>query len=177
MPFLPDSALDAAPTEQELYDAAVRALVPARADWASVHVLRADSGPQLRAVAHADPYKVNLAWELERRWPPRPDAPTGAPAVCRTGEPQVGTVPDELLATVARDGAHLQVLRALGLRSFCCVPLRAGGELFGALTLVTAESGRMFTQWDVEPAQAAADAVAERAARLRREGLLKLGLG
>lgn len=176
MTLLKAMVIESARTEQELFDATVCGLVPSRADWASIHVANPEGDLQLRSVTHADPYKVNLAWELDRRWPARRHSQSGAAAVCRTGAAEVGGVPDELLATTARDGDHLQVLRALGLRSYCCVAMRADGEIVGALTLVSAESGRSFGQRDLPAIQTTADAVAARAAHLRREGLAQVGM-
>jgi hypothetical protein len=62
MTLVKATVIESARTEQELLDAAVRGLVPSRADWASIHVVKAEGDLQLRAVAHADPYMVNLAW-------------------------------------------------------------------------------------------------------------------
>src|SRR5436305_6604746 len=50
--------------------------------------------------------------------------------------------------------------RSLGLTSYICVPLVARGRSLGALTLATAESGRLYTTDDV----AFAEDIASRAA-------------
>src|SRR5436309_15276832 len=52
------------------------------------------------------------------------------------------------------------MLRALGPRSYLCVPMLSRGEAFGALSLVFSESGRKHTAAD----QAAVEQVAARAA-------------
>ena len=73
------------------------------ADWCSVHVVEPDGTIVELAVAHADPAKVTFARELQERYPPDPDAPTGAPAVIRTGEPElVPEITDEMLADRGR---------------------------------------------------------------------------
>src|SRR5207302_352073 len=56
--------------------------------------------------------------------------------------------PDALLESAAVDAEHLALIRNLGLRSAIVAPLKARGRTFGALTLVTAESGRRYTQAD-----------------------------
>ena len=63
------------------------------------------------------------------------------------------------------------MIAQLGLRSWICVPLRARGVTLGALSLVAAESGRVFTEADLELALELADraAVAVDNARLYRE--------
>jgi PAS domain S-box-containing protein len=65
----------------------------------------------------------------------------------------------------------LEIVRRLGLRSSMCVPLTAGAETIGAITLVAAESGRQFTQADLTLAQELARqaSVAIRHARLYEE--------
>ncbi len=114
-----------------------RAMVPLLADWCAVDVLE---GGKLRrlAVAHTDPAKVALAYELDERYPQSLDAPAGVPNVLRTGSNEhVPDLPDEVLATFAQDEEHLAILRALGLSSYVIVPLKAHQRVIGAITLVT----------------------------------------
>ena len=120
-------------------------VVPRFADWCSVIRRGADGAMVTMAVAHADPDKVALALELQRRWPPDPEATAGAPEVLRTGQPELvpEILPDQLEAA-AHDPEHLAALRALGLRSYVAMPLTADDEVVGVLTLVHAESKRQF---------------------------------
>jgi PAS domain S-box-containing protein len=136
---------------EETLDRLASLAVPRIADWCVVALLE-DSG-ELRnvALAHADPSMVELARSVERDYPPDPDAPTGAAAVVRTGEPELHEeITPEMLTAAARDEAHLDVLQRLGLASAMTVPLRARGRTLGALTLVAAESRRRFEQADME---------------------------
>ena len=67
-----------------------------------MHVVEADGSISEVAVAHADPAKLTLARELQERYPPSADAPTGVAAVIRTGEPElVPEITAELIETVA----------------------------------------------------------------------------
>jgi len=131
-----------------------RLAVPALADWCAVDVVD-EAGATVRlATAHADPAKVALARELERRYPPDPDAPRGVPRVLRTGTPELyPTIPEAMLAESARDAEHARLLRALGMRSAMVVPLVGREGIVGALTLVAAESGRHYTEADLALAQ------------------------
>jgi serine phosphatase RsbU (regulator of sigma subunit) len=130
---------------QRLADFAVTGI----ADWAAVHLVREDRVEQI-AVAHLDPAKIAFVEELERRYPPDPDAPGGAIEVARTGIPVVmSDLPDELLAAAAQDETHLELMRAIGLRSAIVVPLLTRGRSLGALTLVHAETGERFTDDDL----------------------------
>jgi PAS domain S-box-containing protein len=151
-----DSSLD----YEVVLERLARITVPRLADWCVIHVLEGDAVRQI-AAAHTDPEGERLAWELEERYPPDPDDPQGVPAVLRTGEPQLLTrITDEMIESGARDPGHLEILRGLQLRSAMLVPLRARGQTLGAITLVSAESGRIFEQEDLD----FASAVARRAA-------------
>jgi signal transduction histidine kinase len=54
-----------------------------------------------------------------------------------------------MLSAAARDRDHLDILRRIGFTSAITVPLQARGRNFGALSMVTAESRRRYTQEDV----------------------------
>ncbi len=136
-------------------------VVPQLADWCAIEMLDEHGHPQQAAVAHIDPAKVDFARELNRRYPARPDSPTGAPNVLRTGQPEIyPEISDEMLVAGALDEEHLRISRALELRSAMVVPLTARGTTFGALTLVSAESRRRYTTDDL----ALASELARRAA-------------
>jgi PAS domain S-box-containing protein len=120
--------------------------VPMLGDWCAVELL--DEGA-LREVAlvHADACKVGLARELRRRYPPDPSV---AAEVIRTGVPVVhSVVTDEDLAAAAQDAAHLEALRAFGLRSALVLPLGSGGASVGVLTVAWSETDRHYSADDV----------------------------
>jgi PAS domain S-box-containing protein len=124
--------------------------VPHFADWSAVDL--ADESGALRrlAVVHRDPKKVQLAQDLARRYPSDPDAPGGITHVFRTGQSEmVHELSDEMLIKGARDEEHLKLLRALGLRSYICVPLIVSDKTLGVLTFATAESGRRYARPDL----------------------------
>jgi PAS domain S-box-containing protein len=147
--------------------------VPQLADWCSIDMRGDDGAIERLTVAHQDPAKVAWAQELQKRFPPNPDEPQGAARVMRTGEPEfLPEIPQELLDNAVADNPELgKVIRELGLRSWLCVPLRAHGDVLGTLSLVGAESGRIFTQADLDLATELADraAIAVENARLFRE--------
>jgi signal transduction histidine kinase len=132
--------------------------VPRLADWCTVDML--DEGGAIRrlAVAHEDPEKAKWGWELQRRFPVDPDSPTGLANVLRTGRPEfLPEIPQELLdAAVAQEPGLAEVIGELGIHSWICVPLKGRNEVLGALSLVTAESGRVFTPADFDLAVALA---------------------
>jgi signal transduction histidine kinase len=63
---------------------------------------------------------------------------------------------EEMVAARARDPEHLEALRALGITSFMCVPLRTRSGVIGAITFVAAESGRRYREADLHFAEAVA---------------------
>jgi PAS domain S-box-containing protein len=147
-----------------------RLAVPHVADWCAVDV--AENGALQRlAVAHIDPAKVQLVADLQRRYPPDPQAPRGVPQILRSGSAEMmAQIPDALLESVARDAEHLRLIRELSLHSYIGVPVSRGGTTFGVITLVMAESKRVYTAEDLEFATALADraAIAIENARLFR---------
>src|SRR5207302_3533072 len=128
--------------------------VPRMGDWCAVHVVDDDGSLRQLAVVHADPAKLKFVLELQERYPPDPDGPTGVPHVVRTGRSElVPEISDELLAANARDDLHLDLIRELALRSWLCVPLTARGRTLGAIAFVAAESGRRFDEADLRLAE------------------------
>ncbi len=143
------SSLNYADTLEQL----ARLAVPDIADWCVVDLVE-PAGIRRVATAHWDPEKVRMADELASKYPPNWNATAGVPNVIRTGEPELVTdIPDEMLVAGAQDEAHLAAARALGLRSYIITPLLARGRTLGAITLVTAESGRRYQPSDVEIAR------------------------
>lgn len=167
------SALLASSLDYEVTLAGVaRSVVPDLADWCSVEIVAETGEVRQLAVAHVDPKKVEWARELRRRYPPDMAAPHGTPNVLRTGKSELlPEIPDDLLVSAARDEEHLELLRAVGFRSAMVVPLVSRGQTLGALTFVSAESGRRYMADDVGLAEELARraAVAVDNARLFQE--------
>jgi PAS domain S-box-containing protein len=161
-------SLDYESTLREVAELAVLGL----ADWCAVDLLEEDGSVHRVAVAHPEPEKVELAYEVQRRYPADPESPVGIHAVLRSGEPQlIPVITDEMIAASARSEEHLRIVRGLQLRSMIIMPLVARERVIGTLTMAAAESGRHFGEDDVrvatELAQLAALAVDN--ARLYRE--------
>jgi signal transduction histidine kinase/ActR/RegA family two-component response regulator len=58
-------------------------------------------------------------------------------------------IPPELLAAAARDDEHRRLISELKLTSYMCAPLMTRGKAFGAITFVSAESGREYSEDDL----------------------------
>jgi PAS domain S-box-containing protein len=148
------SVLSSSLDYRETLATVARLAVPTLADWCAVDVLEEDGHLNRLAVEHPDPEKVRLAYEIERRYPPDPDAPGGLHHVLRTGEPEMmAEIPEDLVERAARDEEHKELLRKLGLRSYMVVPLLARGRTLGAISFVSAESGRRYGEADLRLAE------------------------
>jgi PAS domain S-box-containing protein len=139
----------------------VRLAVPAIGDWCAIDML--DDGRLSRlAVHHIDQEKIDLVYEIQRRYPEDPASAGGAHAVTRTGEPVLlAEITDAMLTEAARDDEHLLLLRRLQLRSYLAVPLRVDQTVIGVLTFATAESGRRLGPADLALATLLADRAAQ----------------
>lgn len=137
-----------------------RLAVPAIADWCVVDL--AENGTIRRvSVAHIDPGKERLAYQLQERYPIDPNAPVGVPNVLRTGRPEWHSeITDAQLSAVARDPDHMRMLRELGLKSYLIVPILSRERVFGTIALITAESNRRYSEADLMLAEDLARRVA-----------------
>lgn len=126
-----------------------RALIPAFADWYSVDIRDPETNEVRRIhVDHRDKSKVAMAKVMARRYPSQRED-RGVLAVLRTGQTEwLREIPDQLLEQSAQSPEHLDLIRRLGLRSYIIVPLSSRGRVYGALALVTAESGRLYDDED-----------------------------
>ncbi|WP_422398716.1 ATP-binding protein [Trichormus variabilis] len=147
-------------------------VVPFFADWCAIDLLQDNQFIHRVAVAHRDPTKVKLGWEVHRQYPSRIDATEGVAKVLRTGKTEMAAeIPDAALVMVAQDPEHLRILRELGLKSVIVSPLIARGQILGAISFVTAESERRYSEADLALAEDIAHqaAIAIDNARLYRE--------
>src|SRR3954470_17109498 len=103
------ASLDPVQTLQEVAQLAV----PRLADWCAVQLATDVAGNfEQLAVAHVDPEKVKWAHELQDRYPPDPDSPTGAPAVIRSGRSELNPVIDSaLLEAAALEPEQVRLVR------------------------------------------------------------------
>jgi PAS domain S-box-containing protein len=149
-----------------------RMAVPRLADWCAVHILEEDGSIRRLAIVHVDPVKEAQARVRPERYPLDPGARHIVPQVLRSGEPELYVaVPDTLLTDAARDAEHLKTLQALGFTSYMCLPLVARGRTLGAITFVTADSGRHYGKAELALAEdlASRAAIAVDNARLYRD--------
>ena len=128
-----------------------RLAVPHLADWCAIDIVEEDGSLERLAVEHEDPQKVQLAHELQERYPPNPEAPQGLLRVVSSGQSEFyPDITDEMIVAAARDAEHLRLMREIGFVSLIFVPLVARGRTLGVITLVSAESGRRYREADLK---------------------------
>lgn len=138
---------------EETLEALAQAAVPRIADWCGVELVGEDGRLDTVAVAHVDPEKTALARELRKRYPTPPDRESGLRRVLRTGESElVEDVDPALVEAAAVDAEHLRLLRALDMTSVLIVPMVAGEQTIGAISLISS-GGRRLAQGDRELAE------------------------
>ena len=127
-----------------------RLAVPVMADFCVVDLLE-DGVIRRVEAAHADPGAADIV-EQALRHPPTLDHPVHpVPVVLRTGETQLhnGIVP----AMTDGSAEHVGLVDRLGTTAYLVVPLRAGTQVLGALSLLITGSGRRYDAADVHRAE------------------------
>jgi PAS domain S-box-containing protein len=127
-----------------------RLAVPVMADFCVVDLLE-DGVIRRVEAAHADPAATDIV-EQAMRHPPTLDHPVHpVPVVLRTGQTQHynGIVP----AMTDGSAEHAGLLDRLAPTAYLVVPLRAGAQVLGALSLLITTSGRAYDAADVRRAE------------------------
>ena len=145
--------------------------VPEIADLCLIDVKEPDGTIRRMAAVHCDAEKADLVAELETKYPPERGSPHPSNEVMDLGSSSWSpTMTDGYLRDTSRDERHFEILKLLGFESYMCVPLMEGDEILGAITLVSAGSGRRFTAADLAlPEELAARAATVIASARRHE--------
>jgi serine phosphatase RsbU (regulator of sigma subunit) len=123
-------------------------------DYCSVDLV-GDRGTLRRvAAAHRDPRRRALVDRLGSLAPVALSPEHPVSRVLRTSVPELfDPLDDSDVAAVARDPEHLELLRALGVRSMVIVPLRVPARTMGVMTMATDASRQRLTEDDVALAE------------------------
>ncbi|MGE5596771.1 MAG: GAF domain-containing protein [Hyphomicrobiales bacterium] len=130
-----------------------RLVVPRFADWCTIDVVEPDGRPRRVVVAHKDPRMVRAAQEIQARYSAIGRSQNAIVEQLRSGQPVfLREIPDELLASSARDPEQLKMLRGMGLKSAIGVPLTAHGRTLGAIAFILSDSDRHYDDADFQVA-------------------------
>lgn len=129
------------------YEATLRSIaqlaVPVLANWCAVDILDDEGKLKRVAVAHVDPEKVQWAREIQERYPPEMDAPTGVPNVLRTGKSElISEVTQEMIDAANLPDDLLEVVYKAEIWSMVIVPMLARNSVIGAISFVSSVPGR-----------------------------------
>lgn len=147
--------------------------VPVMADLCLIDIVDAEGHLQRMASWHADRAKRALAERLRTDYPPDPGGSHPIFDVIRSGQSQWSAhMSDDFLRRTTQDADHYAVVKALEFTSFMTVPLRLGDQqVLGTVTLVSAGSGRRFSQRDLSLAEQLAKQVSAVVIRARAADL------
>jgi len=146
-----------------------KSAVPEIADWCAVRIIATDGTMEPLADVHSDPSREAMLKEMVERFPPTEDF--GPRKVIREGKSQFLPDPAGLADVVATGKEHRDLLRRIGFTSYICVPMIGRGHVLGIISMAITDSGRRFTEADLELAEvlAARATMAIENARLYRE--------
>lgn len=140
------SSLDLHATLESVADLAV----PGIADWCSVDLVEEQGHARNVALAHADPAQMALGRSLPPFAPERAESPPPVVRVIESGQFELHSDAGEaLLREAAGSERERDVWRALEIRSVLIVPMIARGRTIGAISFLTAGSGRRIAADDV----------------------------
>ena len=143
--------LSGAPDLALIFQKVARLAVPEIAEWCAFDIPDGHGGVRLSALAHADPEKVALGRQMRIRYPPDLSGERGVARALAGESEYYPEIPEELLAETAQSEEHLEMVRAVGIRSAIIVPVRSGDQVLGALSLV--DAARSFTHADLRFAE------------------------
>ena len=143
---------------QATVERALELVVPVVADYAFVHLVRAEGSVREFAHRHHDPQKQSHLQVLLERLRAQMTAPGSVIyATIQNGTAQqVGLPTGGDLAQAGGDGALGAAVDQLGPRSFMVVPLRVDGHIVGSISFARFEDDRPYDDDDLRFALAAA---------------------
>ena len=152
--FLMESAkiLSIATEFQDRLQEKSKLAVPSLADWCAIDILDSAGKLSRATIVHRDPAKIAWVQEFEKKYVTDLGIESAAERVVRTGVAEfVPSITDEAIdATPDMSDEQRQEVKTLGLSSIMLLPIGTSGNVLGVLTLAYAESGRMYTEDDLE---------------------------
>ena len=153
---------------EDMLGAVARLLVPDVADCCLVDLVQPEGGVRRVRAAHRDPH-VELQLEQRlKQMPPQDGGKDPISQVIATADARLRSrLAPEDWARFGGDGAQRNVWDELAPESLLSVPLVAGGEVLGAITLLQTSGGRRLGPSDLTLVQHLADRVALSVANAR----------
>lgn len=144
----------------EALERLARLAVPTLGDLCLIDVVEQSGDLRRMAACHADPGKREEVARLQA-YPPATGGGHPVIEVLRSGRSHWSpAMTPEFLRGTTRNEEHLRILTELACASYMIVPLVAGEQTLGTVTLLSAGSGRRFSERDLELAENLAAQVA-----------------
>lgn len=132
--------------------------MPEMAEMCVADVLSEDDTVRRVEAVHVDPIAFESMKDLKRAFAPPPEHPVLE--VFAKGRPVLDSeVDDDELARIARDPAHLVILRRFGPKSSMRVPVVIDGRTRGVLSFLITDSPRRFVASDLAFAEQVVDRI------------------
>jgi PAS domain S-box-containing protein len=126
-------------------------LVPLMADWSTINIVNEDGSLARVAVVHRDPAKRDMVEEFARLSAQEAQAQSGVRHVIETGKAELYPfLSDDFLVGTSVTPERLALARALGPCSAMIIPIISRSKVLGALSLSYAESGRRYSESDLQ---------------------------
>ncbi len=132
-----------------------RSAVPEVADWCAVRIISTDGTMTRLADVHSDPSREAMLKDMVENFPPSEEF--GPNKVIREGKSQFLPDPAGLADVVATSEKHRELLHRIGFHSYICVPMRSRDQVRGVISMAMTDSGRHFTEADLELAEMLAE--------------------
>ncbi|HTT92688.1 MAG TPA: SpoIIE family protein phosphatase [Acidimicrobiales bacterium] len=153
---------------RETIDKLARVAVPAIGDLCLIDVVTKSGGIERLSAYHTD-QSLGLVVDELRRFPPLPDGDHPAAIAIRSGTSQIGyEMPRRFLSSTTQSPRHYELTQQLHFTSYVSAPLHSGQRPVGALTVVSAGSGRHFGHEELQLVEELAAQVSSVIERERR---------
>ncbi len=135
-------------------------IVPKFADWFTVDKL-AENRLELLILKHADPAKIEWAYQYRKNYPADLNANSGPALVLKTGKPGfVPVVTEQMIDLLITDPVQRGEVNKIGLHSVIITPMSTGDRTTGLVNFISSDPGRNFDETDLEFAQNFANLIA-----------------
>lgn len=143
-------AVAGALSDDHLLTDLARLCVPRFADYATIHLVEDDGQIRRIETLHRDPAQQETVRELVKHYPNHVDDESQVARVIRSQQPML--IPEIDLESVraAADPETRRLLDRVKPTSFLCVPLVARGRAFGAMSFTMTDSGRAYSEEELE---------------------------
>jgi signal transduction histidine kinase len=138
-------------SDQTLLADLARYCVPTLSDYCSIYVVDDDGSIRRVETEHYDATKRDAVRDLVTRYPPRLAEPGQVSDVIRWQKPMlIPRLDPASVRASAPDDATAKLIDLIGPTAFMCVPLITRGRALGAMSFTMTDSGRTFSQDDLE---------------------------